>query len=296
MTREELNEDIQQEIEEEEKKEKRKKIVKIAVKLLFFLTAFILGFYFYTSYVSTVKIQVREYRIINSKVPNSLNGMKLIQFSDLHYGSTMFQEDLVKIQKMINVRKPDLIVFTGDLLYPKYSLTKEEQENMIQTFKKMEATLGKYAIMGDEDNDIVLTILNQSGFTILKNEADKIVKNDTNPILLVGISSKDKDIQKAYSNVTEAYTITLLHEPDTVDDILSSHYSDLFLAGHSHNGLIRIPFINKGIVVEEGALHYNQEYYKVNNAELYISSGLGTEIGIRLFCRPSINFFRISNH
>ena len=87
----------------------------------------------------------------------------------------------------------------------------------------------------------------------------------------------------------------MLHEPDIVDSIISTYPSDLFLAGHSHNGTVRIPIINTPLLKSKNAIKYNQDYYKINNSELYISSGLGTETGIRLFCRPSINFFRLSN-
>ena len=39
------------------------------------------------------------------------------------------------------------------------------------------------------------------------------------------------------------------------------------------------------------------EQFKVKDSKLFISSGLGTtnQSNIRLFCRPSINFFRLSN-
>ena len=70
---------------------------------------------------------------------------------------------------------------------------------------------------------------------------------------------------------------------------------DLLLAGHSHNGDIKIPYIGP-IIKKDGAKKYNDEYYKVNNTLLYISSGIGTKNNsVRLFCRPSINFFRLSN-
>ena len=296
-----MNKDIQDEIMKEEKKEKITIRVKKTIKILFFLIIFLISFYSYTSYISTVKVEVREYRINNKKIPNSFNGIKIIQLSDLHFGTTMFLEDVNKIVKLTNERKPDIVVFTGDLIHKEYNLESKEQEKLINKLKSINASLGKYAILGDEDNESIATIFNQSNFTILRNEYELIYNQTNNPILLIGLSSSKKniDIEKGYQYFKETnhnsniFTITLLHEPDTVDDII--YQTDLFLAGHSHNGNIRIPFIKYSPFKVEGANKYDQDFYEKNNFKLYISSGLGTKEGIRLFCRPSINFFRLTN-
>jgi len=299
MTREELNKEIQEEINEENKIKKNKSIIKFIIKSTLFLIIFFILFYSYTTYISTLKIGVREYRITNKKVPNSLNGLKIVHFSDLHYGSTMFNENVKEINKMINIRKPDIVIFTGDLIYKDYKFKPKEQEKLIKYLKSIDASLGKYAILGDQDNESVATIFNQSDFTILRNEYELIYKNNNDAILLIGLTSKNQDIEKAYSYFKEEnhnsniYTITLVHKPDTTDEIIN-HPTDLILSGHSHNGNIRIPFINYPLYKYDGAMKYNQEYYKINNTKLYISSGLGTTNGFRLFCRPSINFYRIS--
>ena len=303
MTREELNEDIQKEINKEQTKEQAKKIIKVTIKILLFTLIFGGLFFSYTTYISTAKIGVREYRVKNNKLPKNYEGLKIIQISDLHYGSTMNLKELKKVVKLSNERKPDIVVFTGDLISTKYKIKPEEKEKITEELKKLTYTLGKYSILGDEDNEDISTIYNQSDFTLLNNESDIIYNNETTPILLVGLNSKNKnqDIEKAYNyfkqetHNSDIYTITILHEPDTVDEI--NYNSDLFLAGHSHNGNIQIPFINQPVVLYKNALKYNKEYYKLNNSELYISSGLGTnKIDIRLFCRPSINFFRISQN
>lgn len=305
MTREQLNEEKQQEIFKEQNKENIKKIVKKVMKILLIILVIGTIFFSYTTYVSSVKIKVREYRITEKKIPASFNGLKIIQLTDLHYGTTMFNENVKDIVKMTNDRKPDLIVFTGDLFNKNYKLTNKEQEEIIKELKKLSASLGKYAIIGDEDNEKTNNILNQANFTILKNESELIYQKNNEPILLVGLSSnsKNQNIEKAYSyfkqNIfnSNIYTITLLHEPDTVDDIIGSYNSDLFLAGHSNNGNIRLPFVKYSLFKVDGAKKYDQDYYNLGNSKLYISSGLGTtnKSNIRLFCRPSINFFRLSN-
>lgn len=303
MTREELNQEKQQEIVKEENREKRKKIVILGIKITFFLITFFLMFYFYTTYVSTGSLVINEERIVSAKLPSNFDGLKIIQFSDLHYGTTVFNNDVKKIVKEINVRNPDLVVFTGDLIDQDYNLTSEEQEELTELLRTIDAKLGKYAVMGEEDGSSFTTILNQSNFNILNNNYELIYENENTPILLIGLASSLKgeiDINKSYNYFSESnhnsdiYTITLLHEPDSVDDILNRHSTDLFLAGHSHNGTIRIPFLGS-IKKVDGAQVYDQSFYEINNSKLYISSGLGTEEpGFRLFCKPSINFFRLS--
>lgn len=301
MTREELNKSVQIEVDYEKQQEKKQKIIKACIKLSIFLVVFSIIFYAYTTYISTITVGVREYRIKNEKIPNSFNGLKVVQFSDLHFGSTMFNDNFKNIVKLINERKPDIVVFTGDLIYKKYKLQSKEQEELIDELKSINASLGKYAILGDEDNEKVSTIFNQSNFTVLRNEYELLYKNDDNPILLIGTYTNEIDVEKAFGYFNEAnhnaniFTMTLIHKPDTFNEINSSHHSDLYFAGHSHNGNVRIPFKNYPLFKVEGAKEYNQDYYKVDNSDLYISSGLGTPNGIRLFCRPTISFYRLSN-
>ena len=213
----------------------------------------------------------------------------------------MTLKDIKKIVKLSNDRNPDIVVFTGDLISKNYKINPKEQEKLTQELKKLTFKLGKYSILGDEDTKDISTIYNQSDFTLLNNEYDLIYKDKNNPMLLVGLNSlkNNQNIENAYkyfkeeTHNSDIYTITILHEPDVVDDI--NYKSDLFIAGHSHNGDIQIPILKYPIVKHENAFKYNKEYYKLNNSELYISSGLGTnKTNIRLFCRPTINFFRIS--
>ena len=262
MTREELNKEISKKLTDEQNAENNKILIKRLIKTIVLLVIFATLFFAYTTYVSTAKVVVREYRITNNKIPDSFNGIKLIQMSDIHYGSTISNRELKNIVELINKRKPDLVVFTGDLLMQDYKTSTKEQEELINDLKSISSTLGKYAILGDEDTDFSATILNQSDFTILRDEYDLIYNDKNNPILLVGLNSENKNqnIDKAYAYFKETthnsniYTVSILHEPDVVEDISNSYNSDLF-----------------------------------------ISSGLGTKGGIRFFCRPSINFFRLSN-
>lgn len=305
LTRSERNEEKQKEIIKEENREIRKKIVISCFKIIIIIILLSITFYLYTTYISSKIIDVKEERIINEKLPTNFNGLKIIQISDIHYGSTVFIKDIKKLVELVNERTPDLVVFTGDLINKDYKLNSKEQEKLITELKKIKTTIGKYAIMGEEDSSEFNTIMNQSNFTILNNSYDLIYKDNNIPILLIGLnnSKKNEDIDSAYeyfnqpTHNSNIYTITLLHKPDTVNEILEKYpTTDLFLAGHSHNGQINIPYIG-GLVKKEGSQKYINEFYQINNSRLYISSGIGTNgNGFRLFCRPSINFFRLSSN
>ena len=304
MTREELNQHKQQEIINEQRRDKRKKITIFVFKMSFLLVICVLAFYLYTTYVSTRILEVKEKRIVNEKLPDSFNGLKIIQFSDLHYGTTVFYDEVKSLVKEINSRNPDIVVFTGDLIDVSYELQTDEQEKLIKLLKKIDAKLGKYAVGGEEDGEMFSVIMKQSNFDVLENSYDLIYNDDNKPILLVGLGSKlggNSDVSESFSyfagstHNSEIFTLTISHEPDLIDDVLNNYSTDLFLAGHSHNGNVRIPYIG-ALYKFDGAKKYDQAYYKIGDTELFVSSGIGTNgPGFRLFCRPSINFFRVSN-
>lgn len=302
-TRTERNEEKQKEIIKEENRELRKKIVLTSLKVIFIVIIISISFFLYTTYISSKLITVKEERITDEKIPESFDGLKIIQLSDIHYGSTIFINDIQKLVELINRRNPDLIVFTGDLINKDYKLKSKEQEKLINELKKIKSTIGKYAIFGEEDKEQFTTIMNQSNFTILNNSYELIYNNSNTPILLIGLNSSlsgNININQAYQYFEEPthnsniYTIALLHEPDSVDDVLASYQTDLFLAGHSHNGQVAIPYLGS-IFKKDGANKYINPFYQLEHSKLYISSGIGTTgNGFRLFCRPSINFFRLS--
>lgn len=303
-TREEKNKEIQKKLENEEKSKQRSKIIKKIVSVIIIIFFAFLIFILYTHYAATSGLIVKEKRIVEPSLPTSFNGFKIIHFSDLQYGSTVYGDELNSLVKKINERSPSIIVFTGDLIDKNYNISHKEIEKIIKALSNLNADIGKYAVTGDEDNDNFTTILKQAGFTILDNNYDLIYNRSNNPILITGLSSssKNRDIDKAFAYFNdptsnkEIYSIVIMHEADSIDEVISKYKVNLALAGGNLNGQIRLPGIG-GLLTRENASKYLNEYYKISNTNLYISSGVGTDNNqIRMFNRPSINFFRLATN
>ena len=287
---------IELEEKEENKKKKKKGHGKMTAIIISILVVIALSF-IYVRYIATMGFIVKEYNVTNEKIPESFNGFKIAHLSDIHYAS-MGKNKLDKVVQEVNIMKPDLIVFTGDL-YDRFSnLTDDMREKIIDSLSKLEAPLGKYAISGNHDyeHDGYQEIIEKCGFTYLHNESKLIYYNGNDPIELVGYPSIIKDQPDYNIELTDNYKIALIHEGDAVDNLVDKDIN-LALAGHSHGGQIRIPLIGPlGFSLPEYAKKYPNEHYTINNTELYVSYGLGeSEYYIRSFNKPSFNFYRLYN-
>lgn len=285
-----------------------KKGIKVLIGFLIFI-GIILIVFLYALFIGSSGLKIKEYKIEISNLPNEYHGLKIAHLSDFHYGETFNKKELEKVVKTINSLKPDIIVFTGDI--STNGLNNKQIEEASSLLSKMEASIGKYAIKGNHDYKFKKwsILIENSGFTDLSDTFEIIYKNQSNPIMLSGISTnlygtkniKDKiePIMTYLNSFNEEspdkpiYNILLLHEPDYIDEIDYSKFN-LVLAGHSHNGQVRVPFLG-AIYTPIGAKKYYDEYYKIKNSDLYVSSGLGTTaLGVRLFNKPSFNFYRLT--
>ena len=178
VTREEKNKEIQNEIEEEKSREKRKKIVKTFFKITIIIIVCFFSLYFYAKYEPTIGLIVKETRITNQKIPDSFNGSKIIQFTDIDYGNNIFQDELDNLVKVINERKPDIVIFTGNLIDNNYNLSTKEKEKIITSLKKINASTSKYAVYGKDDEKDVANKVDSEDENTVSNE----VENATNEV------------------------------------------------------------------------------------------------------------------
>ena len=85
------------------------------VKILFLVIIILFLLFLYARYINTSGLVVKETAIIDEAMNEAYNGLKIVQFSDIHYGRTTFQDDMEKLVQSINELNPDILIFTGDL-------------------------------------------------------------------------------------------------------------------------------------------------------------------------------------
>lgn len=283
---------------------KKHPIIKFIIIFILIIAAILL----YSRFIATKGLVTKEYKITSSSIQDNFHGFKIVHISDVHYGRTTDKKDLNNMVKEVNLLKPDVVVLTGDLIDRDTKLDDDLKGEISEALSSINANVGKYAISGNHDSNFSEweSIINDSGFKNLNDTYELIYNDGYTPILLAGLSSNlnnQVDITERYNkileysnneNIKELYKILLIHEPDYINNIDYSNFN-LILAGHSHNGQVRLPFIG-GIILPNGAKKYYKEHYKINNTDLYISSGIGTSgISFRLFNKPSINFYRLTN-
>lgn len=282
--------------------------MKLYIKIIICVISVIILIILYSRFIATKGLVVKEYKIINDKITYEYHGLKVVHISDIHYASTVYEKELDNLVNEVNSLKPDIIVFTGDLFDSEETYNKDI---LITYLSKLESKLGKYAVSGNHDKPIeeYYDVIEKSGFINLDDTYELIYNNSNEPIIISGIStnyedssninSKTEEFDKYISDLKEddikpIYSILLMHEPDFIDNISLNNY-DLVLSGHSHLGQVRLPLIGK-IHTPHGSKKYYDEYYNIDDTDIYISGGIGTSwLKFRFFSKPNINFYRITN-
>lgn len=286
-----------------EKKEKEKKKGGKLLSIFLFLVVIVVTIFLYAKYTGIKGLIVKEYRVKSEILTNNFSGLKIIHFSDLLYKSTVDKEDVKNLIKRINELKPDIVVFTGDLINKNAKITNEDIEFLEEELESIKAKVGKYAIYGDEDYSIesYKTIMEKSKFKILNNSYDEIFYKNNESMFIIGLPSSLKEeikLEDAFNFYKEdekrKFIIVLVHDGKTIKFLDESTYEvDLVLGGHSLNGSVVIPYYG-GIFIDDGAYKYYQEHYSKGITDIYISSGVGTnKYPYRIFNKPSFNLYRL---
>ena len=273
------------------------------VSIIFFIILLIALIFLYAKYVGIKGLVVKEYRVESNILTSNFSGIKIVHFSDLLYNSTVDKNDVKELVTRINELKPDIVVFTGDLVNKNKKYKNEDIQFLEEELTKIDARIGKYAIYGDADYSFedYKTIMEKSKFVILNNSYDEVFYKNNDSMFIVGLPSSSKEevkFEEAFNFYKEdekrKYIIVLAHDGKTIKLLDDTTYEvDLVLGGHSLNGSVVVPYYG-GVFLDDLGDKYYQEHYSKGITEIYISSGIGTnKYPYRIFNKPSFNLYRL---
>ena len=265
---------------------------------LFILLLIVGGLYVYARIIEPGELNTDSTNVI---VPEDVSEGTVVFFSDTHFGRYYNEDRLDRIVTQINGQNPDIVIFGGDLI-DNYNRDRSylDTQALIEGLSKIDARYGKFAVYGNHDygggaEQIYTQIMEESGFTILKNDTVQITEMNLqitgyDDLLFGTTPSGDYDLSGG------RFSLIVSHEPDTADDI-SIPEDAVMVSGHSHGGQITIPFLTE-FYLPDGATKYLRGWYdnlgKNSNISLLVSRGIGvTGLPFRFLSSPEINVIHL---
>lgn len=275
----------------------RKKLTKKSRRIIIMSVVCLLLISFIASLIiSNFCIKVNVIKIDSEAINEPV---RIAVISDLH--RRKIGDFHKKVISKTEDENPDLIVLTGDILSS--DSTKDNDfkylYSLISSFKEIAPV---YFVLGNHEKsnphkDEIIYIVNHAGGTVLDGEYADISING-NSVRIGGLSyyrSWDEDANsflKNFSSVSDdVYTLLLCHFPEFYLWGMKNHPIDLTICGHTHGGMMKVPFKGPLFAPEQGWFpDYAAGLYDMENGYLAVTTGLASspEYLPRIFNRPEI--------
>ena len=231
-----------------------------------------------------------------------LEGVRLAHISDLHVGPRVSDEYLIDSLDRLSVLPLDLVAVTGDFLSYRVDRGEEQFEQLRRVLAHLpHGRLGTVGILGNHDYGRawqepsvaakVVAEAERAGVRILRNETQTIAGLD-----IVGVD----DLWAHRCNPSAALrgragtaALALVHNPDAVDELPWPEFRGWMLAGHTHGGQCKPPFLPPPLLPVKNRRYVAGEVSVDAARTLYISRGVGHLIRARFNVRPEITVFTL---
>jgi len=246
---------------------------------------------------SAYRFKVYKTNVPIKGIPETLKGLHIVQLSDLHAGSMIFENRLAEAVDTINKLNPDLIFFTGDMV----NSVAKEAEVFIPILSKLKAKYGVYSVLGNHDYgdyhnwankeekianlDLLKDIQKKMGWQLLNN-ANNIINVNGHDVAVIGVENwSNRRYFPAYGKLDKAYAgcetcdlrLLLSHDPTHWREEVLKKYKDIHItfSGHTHGFQfgVEIPWLKwspaKYAYPEWAGL------YEETSQFLYVNRGIG---------------------
>ena len=264
----------------------------------------------YGAWIGRERPQLKEVELRLENLPESFDGYRLVQISDIHARSyANRQKSLQRIVGIINSQNPDLIAFTGDII----TLDASELGPIKEILKELNAKDGIAAVVGNHDygiysdpshkrpsGEILSDVIKEEktmGWNVLMDENIKISRNQDS-IAVVGVQNTSPsrhfpskgNLNKASEGTEGMFRILLTHDPMHWEaEILGKDYP-LTLSGHTH----AMQFSLLGWCPSRYIFKQYRGLYSEGQQHLYVNIGLGeTILPFRIGTPPEITLITL---
>ena len=252
-------------------------------------------------------LQLNEYQIKNENLPESFQGFRIAQISDLH--NTEIGEENSRLLEIIQRAEPDIIVITGDAIDSYHT----DVEVALQFIEKAVKIAPCYYVTGNHEarfsREVYLDFekkIGGYGVEVLHDEA-VMIERDGEHIFLAGLddpsfASYHNGIR--YSNLSscikelfpeDSFHILLSHRPELFETYVDAEV-DLVFSGHAHGGQFRLPFIGGLVAPNQGFFpEYDAGLFSEGRTSMVVSRGIGNSIvPFRFNNRPEVVVVELS--
>ena len=234
-------------------------------------------------------------------LPRDLEGKILAQISDLHIGPKVDDDYILDCFRRVALRTPDFVAFTGDWITYQSPRQFEQLRNLLSEIPH--GRLGTVGILGNHDYgfkwkmldvaDEVSAIARDAGVALLRNETVAIAG-----LRFFGFddlwSHRFAPAKVLDENDSRDANLALCHNPDAVDLDVWGGYQGWILAGHTHGGQCKPPFLPPPLLPVKNKQYTSGKFELPGARQMYISRGVGHLLRVRFNVRPEIPFFRLT--
>lgn len=255
----------------------------------------------YARYVEPFWFEVVEKQMPIANLPAALVGKRMLQLSDLHVGRTD-DDYLIEALRYANSLRPDFVVITGDFTSHRAPSRAKHVEQILKHLQP--APMGSFACLGNHDygagwSDIrcaeaITNVVEACGVRVLRNE----IATTATGLSFAGIDdywSPNFNARELTRQIDRsAATITLCHNPDVCDAPVWNNFKGWILAGHTHGGQCKPPFLPPPLLPVRNRNYVAGEYAFDDGRRLYINRALGWGRQARFNVRPEMTVFTLS--
>jgi predicted MPP superfamily phosphohydrolase len=224
----------------------------------------------------------------------------LVQITDLHIGPRVEDSYLLRAFESVKALSPEIVVYTGDFTSYEANILGHAQRMFSHLPLGQLATFG---VLGNHDYGPgwskpaiaaqVADLAGAAGVRILRNTLTEVAG-----LQVVGMDDLWADrfdpVRAMATLDLGRASLVLSHNPDTVDLGGWGAYAGWILAGHTHGGQCRPPFLPPPLLPVKNRRYTAGEFRLPGGRKMYISRGVGHLLRVRFNARPEITVFQLS--